>query len=122
MLLSRCTNTNTNTDTALQICKIQIQPKKYGKTRQKYNYGTDVEVGDCAAQQVWKIQIQQDKSEKYKYSKKQVGKDKKNCNLIAFLIRGYQVPENRVSSLLAWAQAEGKATGIVTTDRFKKTM
>ena len=30
------------------------------------------------------------------------------------------MPENRVSSLLAWAQAEGKATGIVTTDRFKR--
>ena len=29
------------------------------------------------------------------------------------------MPENRVSSLLAWAQEEGKATGIVTTDRFK---
>ena len=27
--------------------------------------------------------------------------------------------ENRASSLLAWAQVEGKATGIVTTDRFK---
>ena len=30
------------------------------------------------------------------------------------------MPENRVSSLLAWAQAEGKATGIVTTDRLKR--
>jgi len=27
-----------------------------------------------------------------------------------------QVPENRVSSLLAWAQEKGKATGVVTTD------
>ena len=31
------------------------------------------------------------------------------------------MPENRVSSLLAWAQEKGKATGVVTTDRFKKT-
>ena len=32
----------------------------------------------------------------------------------------YKVSENRVSSLLAWAQEKGKATGVVTTDRFEK--
>ena len=62
-----------NTNTTRQMWKYKYSKtnmeninaaKKYGKTRQKYNYGNTsakAEVGDCAAQQVYKYG-------KYKYS------------------------------------------------------
>ena len=68
----------------------------------KGNYETvgvsaEVKVGDCAAQQVL-------------------------CKLsrsAMWLIFPHQMSKNKVSSLLAWAQEQGKVTGIVTTDRFE---
>ena len=96
----------------------------------KGNYETvgvsaEVAVGDCAAQQVHKkIQIQQHMYGKYKYSRPSMeipnGTEWNIEVIISVRQDECQVPENRVSSLLAWAQAEGKATGIVTTDRLKK--
>ena len=67
----------------------------------KGNYETvgvsaEVKVGDCSAQQVLAI-----------------------SRSAMWRIFPHKVSKNKVPSLLAWAQEQGKVTGVVTTDRFE---